>query len=248
MRKLLLLLILTPIVLFSQSQDQNYIKTITYKKPTTSGNIDVTNPANAIIHITYFDGLGRPIQQVAHKQSNSGKDIVTHIEYDAFGRQTKEYLPYVNQAPSLDYTNPATVVSDLTSFYSSYNGGTTNPFSEKELEASPLSRVFKQAAPGDAWAMGSGKEIKFDYQTNEENEVKLFKATTTWNATSQVYDIAISNTQTYYNPSQLYKTITKDENWTSGLNNTTEEFKDKEGKIVLKRTYNAGATHDTYYV
>jgi RHS repeat-associated protein len=54
---------------------------------------------------------------------------------------------------------------------------------------------------------------------------------------------------------ELYKTITKDENWTSGKNNTTEEFKDKEGKIVLKRTYSnynalnqTEIEHDTYYV
>jgi len=244
--------------IYSQSQDQNYIKTTTYKKPTSQGTVDVTNPADAVVQITYFDGLGRPIQQVAHKQSNSGNDIVTHIEYDSFGRQTKEYLPYANQYATLDYTNPATVATELTSFYSSYNGGTTNPYSEKELEASPLSRVFKQAAPGDAWAMGSGKEIKFDYQTNEENEVKLFKATATWNATTQLYDIAISSPQTHYNPSQLYKTIIKDENWTSGNNNTTEEFKDKEGQVVLKRTYadiykngsleESEAKHDTYYI
>ena len=32
---------------------------------------------------------------MAHQQSNSGKDIVTHIEYDAFGRQTRDYLPFV---------------------------------------------------------------------------------------------------------------------------------------------------------
>ncbi|KAA5531607.1 RHS repeat domain-containing protein [Paenimyroides baculatum] len=33
-----------------------------------------------------------------------------------------------------------------------------------------------------------------------------------------------------------------------GLNNTTEEFKDSKGNVVLKRTYNNGEAHDTYYV
>jgi len=248
MKKLLYILILIPILAFSQSQDQNYIKTITYKNPTSQGTVDVTNPADAVVQVTYFDGLGRPIQQVAHKQSNSGKDIVTHIEYDSFGRQTKDYLPYVNQSASLNYTDVATVATDLNSFYSTHNGGTTNPYSEKELESSPLNRVFKQAAPGDAWVMGQGKEIKLDYQTNTASEVKCFKATTTWNATSQLYDIAITSPQTYYAAGKLYKTITKDENWTSGNNNTTEEFKNKQGKVVLKRNYNNGDKHDTYYV
>ncbi|WP_445455986.1 DUF6443 domain-containing protein [Flavobacterium sp. HNIBRBA15423] len=249
MKKLLYILTLIPVLALAQSLDQNWVETTIYKQPTTT---PITNPDVTVanVQITYFDGLGRPIQQVAHKQSNSGKDIVTHIEYDAFGRQTKEYLPYVNQTPSLDYTNPATVVTDLSTFYSTYNGGTTHPYSEKELEASPLNRVFKQAAPGDAWAMGSGKEIKFDYQFNETSDaVKLFTATASWdgNANNKIYNSVINDLGTYAE-TQLYKTITKDENWTSGVNNTTEEFKDKEGQVVLKRTYNNGDKHDTYYV
>jgi len=247
MKKILYILILIPVLALGQSLDQNWIKTTIYKQPTTT---PITNPDVTVanVQITYFDGLGRPIQQVAHKQSNSGKDIVTHIEYDSFGRQTKDYLPYANTTPSLDYTNPATVATELTGFYSSYNGGTTNPYSEKELEASPLNRVFKQAAPGNAWAMGSGKEIKLDYLSNTaSDEVKLFKVTTVWNGTLGLFTTSISSPQPYYNNNTLYKTITKDENWTSGVNNTTEEFKNKQGQVVLKRTYNNNEKHDTYY-
>ena len=137
MKKLLYIATLIPFLALAQSQDQNYIKTTTYKKPTSQGTVDVTNPAEAMVQVSYFDGLGRPIQQVAHKQSNSGKDIITHIEYDSFGRQTKDYLPYPNATASLDYTNPTTVISDLTGFYGSYNEGTAYPFSQKKLEASP---------------------------------------------------------------------------------------------------------------
>ena len=101
------------------------------------------------------------------------------------------------------------------------------------MESSPLNRVFKQAAPGDVWAMGNGKEIKFEYQTNIENEVKFFKVVTTWNASKGLYEPAIVQTS-HYLPNQLYKIITTDEN-----GNNTEEFKDKEGKVVLKRTFNS---------
>ena len=96
MKKIFYILTLIPFLALAQSQDQNYIKTTTYKKASTIETVDVTNPADAAVQVSYFDGLGRPIQQVAHKQSNSGKDIITHIEYDAFGRQTKEYMPYAN--------------------------------------------------------------------------------------------------------------------------------------------------------
>ena len=257
MKKIFYILTLIPFLALAQSQDQNYIKTTTYKKASTIETVDVTNPADAAVQVSYFDGLGRPIQQVAHKQSNSGKDIITHIEYDAFGRQTKEYMPYANGTASLDYTDPTIVISDLGSFYYTYNGGTNIAYSEKELESSPLNRVLKQGAPGD-WALTSGKEIKFAYQTNAANEVQLFKVTTTWDSASGCFTPVISSPQPYYPANTLYKTITKDENWTSGKNNTTEEFKNKEGQVVLKRTYSdvyengvlveAEAKHDTYYV
>ena len=248
MKKIVSLFVLFSSVVFSQSTDQNYVKSTTYKQPTTTS---VTNPDVAVanVQVSYFDGLGRPIQQVAYKQSNSGKDIVTLIEYDAFGRQTKEFLPFPNQTPSLNYMSASTVNSELSTFYSSYNGGTSYPFSEKQLESSPLNRVFKQAAPGDAWAMGQGKEIKFDYQTNDSSDdVKLFSFSANWSPSIGLYDIPLFVTASAYPANQLYKTITKDENWTSGKNNTTEEFKDKEGKVVLKRTYNNGEAHDTYYI
>ena len=248
MKKLIYLLALMPALALGQSTDQNFVKTTTYKQPTTTS---VTDPDVTVanVQVSYFDGLGRPIQQVAHKQSNTGKDIITHIEYDQYGRQTKEFLPFANQSASLNFMNPALVNSELGSFYSNYNGGTANPFSEKQLESSPLNRVFKQAAPGNPWAMGQGKEIKFDYQTNGFEEVKYFKVNAIWNASTALYEPTITQTG-HYAENQLYKTITKDENWKPfDVNNyTTEEFKDKEGKVVLKRTYNQGAKHDTYYL
>ena len=244
---------LIPFLALAQSQDQNYIKTTTYKKASTQVTVDVTNPADAAVQVSYFDGLGRPIQQIAHKQSSSGYDIITHIEYDAFGRQIKDFLPYANATASLDYTDPATVATDLDDFYNTYNGGTDYFYSQKELESSPLNRVLKQAAPGQPWSMGEGKEIKFNYQANTaSDEVKLFKVTTTWNATSGCFTPVISSPQPHYPANTLYKTITKDENWsvtqTHILDHTTEEFKNKHGQVVLKRNYNGGEAYDTYYV
>jgi RHS repeat-associated protein len=245
MKKLLLLFVLFPLLVLGQSQDQNYVKTTTYKKPTSLGAVDVSLPANATIQVTYYDGLGRPIQQVAHQQSGTGKDIVTPIAYDDFGRQVKDYLPYVpTTAASQDYIENA--LTDVL-YYADYLG--QSPFSQKQFEASPLNRVLKQAAPGTTWSMGSGHEIKLDYQTNSVDEVLLYIATSTWNTTEKVYSTTLSQT-THYAANQLYKTVTKNENWKNGDNddNTTQEFKDKEGHVVLKRTFNENEAHDTYYV
>ncbi|MES2573771.1 MAG: DUF6443 domain-containing protein [Bacteroidota bacterium] len=250
---ILLVFALFSVVAFSQTQTENYIKNTTYK---VASAISITNPTaiQANQNITYFDGLGRPIQQIAHQQSGSGKDIVTPIEYDVLGRQAKDYLPYVPNVPaSLDYK--ATALTDVLNF-PQYTG--QNPFSEKELEASPLNRVLKQAAPGTDWALGSGHEIKLKYQTNTASDaVKLFTVTASWDAAKGLYDIPTSLIPADYLDYQLYKTITFDENTAATpteSNGSTVEFKNKQGQVVLKRTYGTvgfGTTnerYDTYYV
>lgn len=261
MKKLLYLAVaLFPVLVSGQSTNQNYIKTKVYKTASTT-SIATPSETQATQSVTYFDGLGRPIQQVAHKQAGNGNDLVTHIEYDAFGRQTKEYLPVVN-GQTLNYHSLD--ANSILSYYAlppSTVEVTTNPYSEKLFEASPLNRVLEQAAPGNDWAMNSSEKhtIRFDYQANTTaDEVKLFKATATWSAANGLYDIALVNGSgtVFYDANQLYKTVTKDENWVSGNNHTTEEFKDKEGRVVLKRTYGTSVInnvetatlHDTYYV
>ncbi|WP_369012979.1 DUF6443 domain-containing protein [Flavobacterium anhuiense] len=256
------LLVMLSFIANSQTQGENYIKTVIYKTPTT---VKITAPtiSQAAQNVTYFDGLGRPVQKIDYQQSKSGKDIVTHIEYDGFGRQVEEYLPF--KAETNDMTFDPLVKTKLLSYYSTSDPTRTGnpamettiyPFSRKELEASPLSRVLKQAAPGNSWYSGSGHEIKVDYQTNAQDEVILFTATTLWNATSGLYDINL-NKNGFYSPNELFKTITYDENTQAPLlenNGATVEFKNKEGQVVLKRTYGTVGTgttnekYDTYYV
>ncbi|WP_289658952.1 DUF6443 domain-containing protein [Flavobacterium panacagri] len=225
--------------------NRNYIITKIYKKPTTSV-LGSPSLDQVQTNITYFDGLGRPIQQIANGQSASSKDIITHIAYDGFGRQIKEYMPYEGSSSYIAF-EPNAETGTLNFYNTAKYDNTANPFSEKQIEASPLNRTLKQAAPGNAWALTSGHEIKVDYQTNNSNEVRLFQTNTVWDAGLGLYDISISD-QGFYLQNQLYKTVTYDENTTPGTNKGTEEFKNKEGQIVLKRTYDSGTKHDTYYV
>jgi RHS repeat-associated protein len=239
--KKLLLLLMVPGFALAQSTNQNYTKATTYRGP---GN---TLPQTTV---TYYDGLGRPIQKVDQGQSGTGNNIVTHIEYDAYGRPVKDYLPFATGVSTLDYLSGALGMQN--SYYTNPANGetTTAPYSEKLLEASPLDKVLKQAAPGDTWKMGSGHEIQFEYGTNEasgSNAVKLFSASASWNSSSLEYTNTLSQVSNYP-ANTLYLTVTKDENWTTGNNHTTQEFKDKTGKVVLKRTFNAGNAHETYYV
>lgn len=251
MKKILnLFLVLFPIIAACQTQTENYVKATVYKVPTQTV-IATPTIAQANQDVTYFDGLGRTLQQIGSQQSGSGKDVVKAIEYDAFGRQEKEYLPYAaNTTGSLNYVS--TALTDVKNF-PQYTG--QNPYSQKLFESSPVNRVLKQSAPGNLndWALNSGHEIKFDYQSNIAGEVKLYNVITTWDPDKKLYNTTLGNNDgtVFYEPNQLYKTITYDENTAANpneINGSTVEFKNKQNQIILKRTYESGVKHDTYYV
>ncbi|WP_234974672.1 DUF6443 domain-containing protein [Tenacibaculum agarivorans] len=238
--------------------NENYVYTIT-PQISTSSITNQTKDKDIIRSITYFDGLGRAKQNVGIKQSPTGDDIVTHTEYDEFGRQTKEYLPYTAIGNASLKSNPVTNTNNhyINNYQTDININSPNPYSEKHFENSPLNRVLQQAAPGQDWRLGSGHEIEFEYQTNTASEVKLYRVTTPLN--ERVYQPTLVDAGTYP-AGELSKTITKDENH-DGSNtklHTTEEFKNKQGQVVLKRTYasinsaTSGVSsvepHDTYYV
>ncbi|MFP3548938.1 DUF6443 domain-containing protein, partial [Rhizobium sp. SIMBA_035] len=62
---------------------RTYLEAVTSSSPT----------AKQIQTVQYLDGLGRPKQVVNVKASPLGRDVVSHIEYDGFGRQVRDYLP-----------------------------------------------------------------------------------------------------------------------------------------------------------
>jgi RHS repeat-associated protein len=252
---LLILLSFTGMSLQAQTfSDDNFIYTAVPKKAVQSGNFNSLTKDEKTQNVTYFDGLGRPVQTIAIGQGGKGADIITPVDYDGFGRQIKDYLPYASSNGGTSYPkiDPATAINTAISFYGvdKYDN-TSNPFSEKKLESSPLNRVLKQAAPGTSWKMESGHEIKLDYQTNLSGDgVKLYKANTEWQVGQGLYEINFSDAGSYAER-ELYKNVTYDENSGASLSESagsTVEFKNKEGQVILKRTYNSGDRHDTYYV
>ncbi|WP_299155975.1 DUF6443 domain-containing protein [uncultured Tenacibaculum sp.] len=235
--------------------NKNYIYTQVFQEATTTGNISL---AESIIEdVSYFDGLGRKTQSRAIGQSPLGKDIVTHYEYDALGRQTKNYLPYVSSQ-----NNGLFEANGQTKTIAYYNTvkyqNTTNPYSEKAFDGSPLNRVLETGAPGASWVVKANNDtdhtVKMSYAVNTATDalhkIRWYKVSLDVN-----YTPSLSNPSPYYYPlNSLYKTIVKNENWTptSGKVHTTEEFTNKFGQTILKRTYaKNGSTiipHDTYYV
>ncbi|WP_034230508.1 DUF6443 domain-containing protein, partial [Aquimarina pacifica] len=232
---ILLVVVIATISATAQTTTENYVKTTTYQKEFTLESA-ATSAEDKIESVTYFDGLGRPKQSVAVQASPNQKDIITPIAYDDFGRQNKEYLPYEATTNNASYKTDA--FEAVLDFYdTSKYENTQNPYSEKMFEASPLNRVLKQAAPGADWVMGSGHEIKSEYTANTNQDAVV------------MYDVSFVNndrsqprltTSGSYAVGELYKSITKNENHTgtTSKDNTVEEFTDKQGRVVLKRTYN----------
>jgi len=232
------------------STGHNYILTKIFKKPGVSlANVNITRTiADENQTIQYIDGLGRPSQTVQLMASPRYRDIVQHNEYDAFGRESKKYLPYgENTLTSGAYRTNAR--EQVLNYYADSAAGkgwdsgvkkTPSPFAVTVFENSPLSRVKEQGSPGKAWqpitdrgsvvtASASGHTMVMDYGTNAADDVKL------WNINPAGTQI----TATFYTAEKLYKTVIKDENWivANGKEGTIEEFKDFEGRVVLKRLW-----------
>ncbi|MDQ0639854.1 RHS repeat-associated protein [Pedobacter sp. W3I1] len=227
------------------SSSQNYISTKIFKQ----SGIDPNNLSGRSIcdvneTIQYFDGLGRPLQTVQVQGSPGFKDIVQPIAYDAFGREKFKYQPYAAQTGTTGSFRDAAIADQFNFFHLPAVAGikaTDYPFAETVFEASPLNRVQQQGAPGEVWQISAGHTVKAEYGTNLENEVKLWIINGSDNGAAA----------TVYGPGKLYKTISKDENWklTDIKAGTTEEFKDFEGRVILKRVWETdGKSLSTYYV
>lgn len=202
------------------------------------------------------DGNEVPLADMFDNGGSS--DLISHVSYDSFGRQDKEWLPYPETSGSLgSYRGDVSATTQQYyqgKFAQDFTGLATNQvnaYSEKDFEASPLSRILEQAAPGKDWQLGGGHGIKFDYETNTTSEVRLYNVTHTVSNNTYTPSLVANG---HYAAGELTKNVIKDENHDGTANklHTTEEFTDKLGRVVLKRTYamvdNVVTQHDTYYV
>ncbi len=229
------------------TSNKRYVASRDYQKAIKSVS-EIQSADDILANVTYYDGLSRPDQVIQMGASPGGYDMVQPIDYNQYGQEQKKYLPYVlNKANQGAYIETELAVSNWTGHHGAVQDDFA--FAETEFEASPLNRVLKQGAPGSEWQIGNNHTIRFDYQSNSAEDVLLL----------QVINGQLSNTggevigdRSYYPAKKLVKTVTKDENWSSGQLHTTEEYKNFQGQVVLKRTYvNQSGTItpvETYYV
>lgn len=248
------------------TDEQNYVRQISYQTALTESQVDAINDNNSpvdndkkIESIVYYDGLGRPKQSVSVRAGGNRQDLVTPIQYDALGRQPKDWLPL--RVLGNDGAFIQNVTTPLLEYYynqypESRHLYVINPYSEKHFEDSPLNRVLELGAPGDDWEIDFNADtdhtIKFGYGFNSGSEIYKFYVT---------YDVTGSNVPTLHcdgsthTVNTLYRKVTKDENWqpSNGSAGTTIEFVDKQGRTLLKRQLardpgNQIYNLDTYYI
>jgi len=194
----------------------------------------------------YFDGLGRLIQTVSKGTSPLGKDIVSPLVYDSFGRQRYTYLPYVQQSAN---TNDGKFKTDPFNAQKAFFQNTAlNPgaagesifYGQTEFEASQLSRPLNTYAPGNSWAKEGGNHpVKEQYLFNDVSDsVRIWKMSGGVPVTSGIFAKGLLSKHVHFDEQNIQ----------------TIEYKDKDDHLILKKqlaatTYTAHAGWTcVYYV
>jgi RHS repeat-associated protein len=218
----------------------SFVRSWDAMKPMSTETAIFTNTNNREVKKTtqFVDGLGRPLQTVVWQATPSGKDVVSPIVYDAFGREVFKYLPYPATGNDGNFkVNPfndqKTALQPLFN-PNNVSGGENFFCSKTDYEPAPLDRPVKTYAPGNNW-VGDGVGVSVQYLVNTNAD-----SVHIWNIGFNAGAVPVN--AGIYSAGQLIKTVTVDE---SG--NNVVEFKDREGHIILKKV-ESSAAHATPYI
>lgn len=140
--------------------NRNFVRSFIPSKPVTDpSGISLGNQYSlpCITATKYFDGLGRPLQEVVRSGTNhvTSADLVSVHTYDALGRESYNYLPYsTNDLYAPDHGRLKVNPKDgLSAQYQSLYPG-QQPYGRTVYDGSPLNRPIKTYAPGAAAPAG----------------------------------------------------------------------------------------------
>ncbi len=213
----------TTVQIGTVATDLNYIRTRALSRPGVMDTVTaegLTSPYDVQQATAYFDGLGRPVQTVAMQASPLQNDIVTMHTYDPSGRESTTYLPYTSPSNDGDFKSNATAGQN--NFLSAQFPGEQYFYGQVDYENSPLNRVLSTAAAGNSWA-GSDRAVSQQYLMNTAAD-----SVHIWNITFVAGSIPTDGG--LYAAGTLFKTLTTDEQ-----GNQVVEYKDYEGRVVLKK-------------
>lgn len=216
---------------------RNYVREFVPQKPTTNSNdIGITAAQQtvfpAITSTKYYDGVGRDIQDIIREgvtEDATGlkNDFVTTHVYDNMGREAKKYGAFsiYDGTVSKGKFKENAVALGTSQYNNDYPGEPA--YSVTDFDQSPLSKVQKVKAPGSSW-VGIGKGVSTDYNVNTaDDKIILFTiGNTPFNYTFGTFG-NLPSIQGFYQPGQLYKTTTTDED-----GNWKIEYKDISDKTI----------------
>lgn len=226
-----------------QTLDRNFVRVETLLDKVSNESLLSGLPVDTKqTNYSYFDGLGRQIQQVAVQGSPGKRDVVQEFDTDGFGGKRKQFLNYTTNNRAGQFRSNAE--SEIASFYSSPPIGVAQeslrPFSEDHHEFSPLNRVLKTFGPGNDWyATNHGVEPRG--LLNNANDVLEWS----FNGPNPP-TLASPNPPVlkgFYPVNLLSVEQVTDE---QGLIKKT--YKNVFGQVVLERTGQGQSWHDTYYI
>lgn len=221
-------------------ENLNYVRVNTISVPYVASWEEADNlvTGKKIQQTTYFDGLQRPIQKVIKQggliQStpeadptnvNNYQDLVEIYDYDALGRNTKNYLPFASMStPGFFKTN---ALAEQKQFNNSKYGEPVNSnftFSTITYDNSPLNEIVNSKLPGSIINSNSAyKGISNDYSLYKTTDVVKM-----WDIDYSANAVPI-NTGLYLD-GKLFKTFIKDEKDKLVVNYT-----DMAGNLILKK-------------
>ncbi|MEO5890619.1 MAG: DUF6443 domain-containing protein [Ferruginibacter sp.] len=234
--------------------NKNYVITTVLKKTGIFNEASISGLAignnTKAEDVSYFDGLGRPLQTVITKGSATQKDIVSPVVYDAMGRETKKYLPYTDIASTTYGSYKADWLARQSAFYNGQLNGVQAdmmPYAQAVIENSPLNRLLAQGSAGTPWQPNTAdaydaakKTGKIKYETN-----LLSDNVVVWNVASATaaFNVSQFTRAGYYGSGLLTIKHKIDEH-----GNEIKEYLDKEGKLILKRIQDNIGWTQTYYI
>ena len=236
------------IVSSADVQNMNYVVSNSIKVP------NITDPASINSLTTeqnqqvtqFFDGLGRPIQSVIKRGSPLQNDIVQSVGYDAIGRETKKYLPFIDGYNGLYKPNAlkdanTTATNEIDqyhsgqqfAFYETQSGivHDQNPYSETITDGSPLNRPIKIYGVGENWR-NNEKAVDIRYLANIHGTSSGQEKIICWTINSSDVPVrsSINGGTGYYPTGSLFVEETKDED-----GNLVRKYTTKEGKMILRK-------------
>jgi RHS repeat-associated protein len=248
----------------------SYVRSWDASSPQTDPNAMMTKPLRDVKQSTqYIDGLGRPIETVVMKGSSitdpsnptasaNAVDMVSGNVYDVYGREQYKYLP----SPANNTGGNASIAdgkfkinpfAQQAAFAAGQYTGETYFYGKTNFEPSPLNRPIESYAPGNSWVGSEGatnRSFKTGYYLNNATDaVRIWTVTDGTQGTFGTY-----SSTAIYPDGTLYKNASTNEN-----GNQVLEFKDKEGKVILKKVQltatadaGGGSSHTgwlcTYYI